>query len=113
MFRAGETVWLLRAGEQTGVDRYGKPVFGPPRRLPVRWCGVAPRMSQEPLEVGRQAVFTGLTVYMPPGTVVFASDELEIRGEAGWQVDGDPGDWRNPFTGRAHGVEVHVKRKEG
>ena len=108
----GETVVIVRAGAPTGVDRYNNPVPGADVRTDVLHCAVAPATSTEPLEVGRAAVITGQAVYMPPGVDVRPSDRVEIRGVA-WQVDGDPAVWVDPFNGRAKGVVVLVKRKDG
>lgn len=107
----GETVTVW-ARTQTGTDRYGKPVYGWPVGTEVAGAAIAPRSSEEPTEVGRQAVITGLTVYLPTGTTVTAYDRLTIRG-AVYEVTGEPGDWRNPYSGRRPGVELAVTRVAG
>lgn len=108
----GETVTVL-ARTQTGVDRYGKPVYGwPGPGVEVAGCAVAPRSSEEPTEVGRQAVITGLQVYLPPGTEIAPSDRLVVRGET-FEVEGDAGEWRNPYSDVWRGVEVACSRVEG
>ena len=111
-FPAGETVTVL-ARAQTGTDRYGKPEFGWP--LPgaeVGGCAVAPRTSTEPVEVGRQSVITGLTVYMPSWVTLSPYDRLIVRGVT-YRVEGEPGEWRSPFSGWEPGIEVAVTRVEG
>lgn len=111
-FPYGETVTILTRTE-TGTDRYGNPTFAwPAPGVDVDGCAVAPRSATEPAQVGRQAVITGLTVYMPPGTVVGPYDRLSLRGVT-YEVDGEAGEWVSPFSGWRPGVEVAVKRVEG
>jgi hypothetical protein len=105
-----ETVTILRPGPSTGVDRYGNDVPGPDTRIDVRGCLVAPRLSGDAVENGRQGVIVGTTVYLPVGTVVAATDRLEVRGEP-HLIEGDPGVWLGA-PGR-WGVEVATKRVEG
>lgn len=108
----GETVTVL-ARTQTGVDRYGKPIYGwPGPGVEVAGCAVAPRTSEEPVQVGRQAVITGLQVYFPPGVEIGPHDRLLIRDEL-FYVEGDAGEWLNPYSAVWRGVEVAVSRVEG
>ena len=108
----GETVTVLTRA-QTGTDRYGKPAYDwPGPGVEVTGCAVAPRTSAEPLEVGRQAVITGLTVYMPSWVTVGPYDRLIVRGVT-YRVEGEPGQWRTPYTGRRPGIEVAVTRADG
>lgn len=108
----GETVTILRRTE-TGTDRYGKPVYEwPEPGTEVRGCAVAPRTSEEPLQIAREIVYEGLAVYMPPGVSVTPYDRLVIRGTV-YEVDGEPIDFRSPYAAVSRGVRVHVKRWEG
>lgn len=109
-FPHGETV-VIKRQEQTGVDRYGNPVFSW-TETPVPGCAIAPGTSLEPAQVDRSEVITGWLVYFPPLTDVRASDRLVARGRE-LEVDGEPGDWRNPYTGRAHGVVAATKEVTG
>lgn len=111
MFPAGETVTVLRRVDGD-PDRYGNPTHTWAAGVDVAGCAVAPRSSDEPAETGRQAVITGLTVYMPPDTEVGPNDRLIVRGVT-YEVEGEPGDWRHPFSGWRPGVEVAVSRVEG
>jgi len=112
MLPYGETVTILER-VQTGVDRYGKPVYEwPEPGVEVAGCAVAPRMSEEPAEVNRNRVITGLTVYLPPGTQITPHDRLVVRGVT-YEVVGEPGDWRSPYSGVARGIEVAIQRIEG
>lgn len=106
LFAHGESVTILRASSQ--MDRNGNPVPGPDAEITVAGCAVGPRFSTEPVEAGRQQVVSGLTVYMPPGTDVRASDRLRVRGVVR-RVEGEPFDFVNPFTGWRPGVAVEVE----
>lgn len=107
-----ETVIRLRAGEGTTEDPYGNPVPGADVEVEIPTLGIAPRVSSEFNEPGRNAVIVGLSVYFPRGTDVKASDGFRVRGEV-YEVDGEPGDWRNPFTGVARGIEVALSKVTG
>lgn len=109
-FAHGEpvTVWTAT----TTTDRYGNEVndwvVGPTYDR----CSVAPRASTELTDGGRQGVIIGLSVYLPPDAVVGPHDRLEVRGDM-FEIDGEPGEWRSPFTGWNPGIEVALKRVTG
>lgn len=113
-FSHGETVTRVRAA------RVSDPYSGEVERLDwtsttsaaIPGCGVAPRVSEEPLGEGRALVSTGLVVFAPTGADIGRLDRVIARGET-WDVDGDPADWRNPFTGWAPGLAVNLKRIGG
>src|SRR5690606_24802940 len=87
------------ANRTTGVDRDGNPVYEwPGPGVDAAGCGVAPRTSEELAEVNRNRVITGLTVYLAPGTQNAPHDRLVVRG-ATYEVVGEPGDWRSPYSG--------------
>jgi hypothetical protein len=111
MFTHGQTVTILRESS-SGVDAYGDPVTSITTRVEVTGCAVAPRMSTEPTERGRQGVIVGLSLYAPTGTDVRYTDRVEIDG-AVYLVDGIPAEWVSPFTGWAPGLEVALRRAEG
>ena len=71
-------------------------------------CAIAPRTASENADPTRPAVIIGKTVYGPTVTLD-ADDQILIDGIA-YEVDGEAGDWRSPFTGWAPGMEVPVKR---
>ncbi len=106
----GETV-TVRTRTPGADDRYGNPTYTWADAA-VDGCAVAPRSSAEPAQVGRSAVITGLTVYLPTGTEIGPHDRLVIRGTE-YEIEGEPGDWRNPYSGRRPGIEVAVRRVEG
>jgi len=106
-----ETVTRLRAAE-AGTDRRGNAEPGEPTRLDIDGCAVAPRGQGENRTEGRQAVTSGWTVYAPTGADVLATDQVEVRGVV-YEVDGEPADWRSPFSGRRPGLVFDVVRVEG
>lgn len=104
-----ETVTVLRAGEQSGTDRDGEPIYGPGTEAEVPGCLIAPRASEEAARPNGAALIVGYTVYMPTGTDVRSIDRLRFRG-AEHSIEGIPGDWR---FGPASGIEVATGRAEG
>lgn len=103
-----ETVSIVRErpADDDPTDRYGNEITAPSAPIPVARCLVAFANSDEPVSVGRSAVITQDTVYMPDGTDVRATDSLIIRGDS-FQVMGDP----QPWIGA--GVVVACKRVTG
>lgn len=109
-FTHGETVTILRPGPST-EDEYGNEVPGPPTETDVPGCAVAPRSSSEDVQA-RDQVIIGLSVWMPSGTDVQATDQMRVRGVL-YEVDGEPGGYASPFTGTSGPVQVALTRIEG
>lgn len=107
-----EMVVRIRAGASTTTDGYGNPVAGADAERELPTLGIAPRVSSEFNEPGRTAVIVGLTVFFPGGTDVLSTDRFRVRGTV-YEVVGEAGDWRSPFTGRRPGIEVALKRVMG
>ena len=93
------------------LDEYGDP-DGEPEEDDLEGCTVAPRSSTEVDERGRQGVVVGLTLYAPYGTDIVHTDQLQVDGVL-YDIDGEPGLWKNPFTGWEAGIEVALVRAEG
>lgn len=111
-FPFGEPVTVLTRA-QTGTDRYGNAVYGwPEPGTTYDRCAFAPGTSTEPVEPGRTAVLVDAVVYLPAGAEVGPADRLIVRGVT-YEVQGEPGDWRSPYTGNRPGVAVPVRRVEG
>ncbi len=114
MFANGETVTRLRgihqadpySGEETSLS------WDSPDTLEIQGCAFDPGTSAEPVTLGRADVVTQPVVYAPYGTDVTAADRLVVRDRT-WQVDGDPADWRSPFTGWCAGSVIKLKAVEG
>ena len=44
---------------------------------------------------------------------VISGDPIIVNGEEGWEVDGDPGRFTNPFTGHAMPLVIELRRTVG
>lgn len=116
MFPHGRTATVVRR-TPGGYDEYGDPIESTVVRVDVDGCAWAPRTaggasSSEIRDRGRQGVIEGLTLYAPAGTDLQPTDQVEVDGVL-FDVEGEPGDWRNPFTGRDAGLEVALRRADG
>lgn len=112
IFANGETVVVVHP--TTGAtDDYGNPIddWANATRITVENCGLAPRTEPESGSPDAPAAIIGFTLYAPPGTSIATIDRIEARGVT-WEVDGIPGEWRNPFTGTDFGLEVALRRSE-
>lgn len=97
----GETVTIIRPGPPT-EDQYGNDVPGPPTEIEVTGCAVAPSDStgagaNENVDA-RDTVISGLTLFAPYGTDIRPTDRVRIAGVL-YDVYGQPGGFRSPFTG--------------
>lgn len=109
-FAHGETVTIVTPA--TDADPYSGEAGAAGSSVDVPGCGVEPRPSGEPTQDARNAVTSGFTLYMPAGTEVTASQQVQVRGET-YNVVGDPAVWRSPFTGWEPGVVVQCERTVG
>lgn len=111
-FPYGETIQVLSPTETT--DAYNNTVedWTSPTEVGVDGVAVEPRPSSEDNRDARNAVISGFTLYIPAGTAVTAANRVRVRGEV-YLVDGEPAEWRNPFTGWEPGSVVQTKRMEG
>lgn len=112
---SGDTVTILRPGPPTR-DEYGNDVPGTPSEISVPGCAVAPRDgsgagSNEDTDA-RDTVITGLTLYAPYGTGIRATDQIRVGGDV-YEVDGQPGSFRSPFTGSTGPVVVALRLVTG
>lgn len=111
MFGYGETVTIVRKSPG-GTDVYGDPITSTTTRIDLAGCGVAPRYSTEPTDRGRQGVIIGWSVYPPADAGILFTDQLEVGGVL-YEVEGEPAEWANPFTGWNPGGEVALRRAVG
>ena len=112
MFAHGETVTRLRAA--VVVDPYSTEAgedWSNPSSLAISGCAFDPGGTGEAIDLARRVITTQPTLYAPAGSDIVASDRLVVRGVT-YGVDGDPSDWRNPFTGWQPGLAVALKRSE-
>lgn len=103
----GETI-LIRRSVEAGEDSQGNP-RETTTDIPIEGCAFAPTRSSEDVATFGTRAITGGTVYAPTGTVFLPADVLVIRGMT-FTVDGETGQWTNPYSATGRGVEVAVKR---
>jgi hypothetical protein len=111
MFPFGESV-TFEASVSGSDDVHGNPVETWAAAVVVEGCAFDPGGSVESVEPGRNAVVSNPRVFAPFGTVVGARDRVTVRGLV-FVVDGDPAQWRNPYTGSTPGVVVNLERVGG
>lgn len=106
------TIVTVRVNAQSARDAYGDSTDQEPSEAEWGPCAFAPRTSVERQDERAPAVVTGLTIYGPqPGPASGAQVVIASGVYAGtWEVEGIPGEWDNPYTGSAPGVEVAVTR---
>lgn len=113
-FSYGEPITVTTV-TQSGTDDYGDPVttstsitrngaFAPA-------IGYESTNGQDQVVSQPQALFTGQAA-VDVAAVISSTSSLTVRGLV-YQVDGDPGDWRSPFTGWHAGLAVPLKRTAG
>ena len=104
----GEAVVHLTA--QSTTDVYGDVTltFAPAMTYTAP---VWPRTSDEESTPSRSPVVVGLSVALPRETSVSPRDRFEVRGLT-WEVDGEPADYRSPFSARGL-VVVNLRRAVG
>lgn len=104
-------VYRLRK-DPGGNDRYGDPTSSTTSRTLISAAGVAPRSSSDNDDRGQTGVIVGLSLYLPYGTDIVFTDQIEVDGEP-YDIEGEPGSWKSPLSGWEAGVEVALKRAVG
>jgi len=100
---------------QSGTDEYNNPVYS--RTSIVRKGAFAPTIGlesttgQDQVVSQPQVLFTGQDAD-DVAAVVTSKSEITVRGKT-YQVDGEPEDWRSPFTGWHAGLVIPLKRTTG
>lgn len=107
----GQTVTVLRS-TPGGYDADGDPVTSTTAEHDIEGCAVAPRTSEPVDGRGRQGVIVGLTLYAPAGADLLHTDQVRIDGVV-YEIDGEPGVWRSPYSDTVAGIEVALARGEG
>ena len=109
-----ETVTIQRGTPRQG--RYSAEAtdldWSSPTETEAPCLGFNPGGSTEVSAVWRVAVSTQPTVYLPTGTDITPADRVVVRGVT-YEVDGDPADWRSPYSGWRPGLSVALKRFGG
>lgn len=113
----GETVTIIRRGAPTGgEDSQGNPVFAADTEIESDGWAVSPRATGSAFsrdttaESFGQVTVAGLTLYRREEVTVHSTDKFFVRGTA-WVVDGDLGDWVNPYAAEFVGMVVNLKRQ--
>lgn len=108
-FPHGVAVTVHRPG---GVDQFGDPDPGsPPTTHVLTGCAVAPRSTSENDARGA-TVIIGLSLYADHDADIGPADKVEVDGVR-YEVVGEPGRWRNPYTANKAGLEVALQRVTG
>lgn len=105
----GETV-VLKTRSITGQDADGNDVYGTTTTT-LEGVPVWPRNSSE-LVQGQDTLIVGLSALLPPGTNPAAIDAVTVYGQD-YEIDGEPGRYRSPFTNTDPGVLVNLTRIAG
>lgn len=105
----GETVTILHPGVASAPDEYGETTAAPTSEV-VAGCAVAPGDSRENT-LQQPTVKVDWTVFMPSGVTVEPAAQVVVR-DVTYEVEGEPEDWRNPFTGARPGIVVALTRSQ-
>lgn len=105
----GETVYRVTR-EETGVDRYNKPVFTD-TDVQVDGVGVAPTSQSVDPETGAVVASRGMTLYLPPDVVSASDDRWRVR-DITYETDGASADWSSIFEDWHPGNVVVLKEAE-
>jgi hypothetical protein len=87
-------------GDLTGTDT----------ELGIAGCSVQPASATESTSDGELLV-TGLTVFLPAGSDLLATDRMRWQGSV-YEVDGQPAAWHD-LTGTASHVQAQLKLVQG
>lgn len=111
MFFKGNEPVIIKRREINGTDEYGNETYSTTEIL-VRDCLMGFGSTDEPVDASRKPIDASVTLYFPNGTVILEEDVFEVR-EKDFVKDGDPMDWKSPFSGWNLGVVVKVRRRVG
>jgi hypothetical protein len=111
MLAAGETITRLRATATT--DAYGEQLdWSTADSEEIAGCGFAPRQEDEADAAGRAGVIVGYTLYAPFDADILFGDRVETPYGL-FEIEGEPGKWRNPYTGGTPGLTAALRRVVG
>jgi len=104
-----EPAVIIRKVPSGARDEYGNDLYTT-TEIPTM-AAVGPKPPSEDMQ-DRDQVTAGVFVWLPAGTVVYATDQMRLRGNL-YEVDGDPMAWQSPFTGLVAPVQVLLRRVTG
>jgi hypothetical protein len=93
----------------TSVDEYGQPVYDE-EEIPLKAI-VSARTGTTNFDPDAITIIDGLTLYLPPGTVIEDNDKFVVRGRR-YEINGEAFDWRSGLGSWNPGVVVNLQ-KEG
>lgn len=100
-----------------GIDENGDPIASVSVETVISGAAIAPRTAADITDRGRQGRISSALLLVPFGTDVRHTDRFRVEGlvslDGEWDVDGDAGQWKSPFTGWEAGCEVALKRAAG
>lgn len=100
-----ESITLTRRSS-SGTDSYGQPIYVD---TTIELMGmVSARIQGTNYAPDEIIVADGLTIYLPPGTVVEDSDRFTVRGKS-YAVDGQAFNWVSGLSGWNPGVVVNLQ----
>lgn len=92
-------------------DEAGSPILAAPTTFTFETLApCAPIMADESEEAAGARVISGYRIFGPSGLTLSPADRLTIRGVAGWQVEGEVGQWNRSSDGSGRGVQFMVRR---
>lgn len=108
----GEPATVVRPGWST--DRYGNqvPDWDAATSTTHEQCVAYPGTTEDTTDGREHGVSTELTLLLPYGADVLATDRVTWRGTT-YEVSGLAYDWRSPLTGWQPGTQVDLKVYQG
>lgn len=107
----GEPVTRLRATTTTDGHGNVNRAWGSAVATTINGCAFAPSASSED-NSNRALVEADAILYVPSGTDLVSTDRVTVRGTT-YDVDGQPEDWRSPYTTRRPGIAVPLRVVDG
>jgi hypothetical protein len=106
MILGSDTITRLRGQSR---DAFGD-VTGTDAELDITGCSVQPTSATESTDRG-DLLITSMTVYLPAGTDLLATDRARWLGDV-YEVDGAPARWRDDLGTEDH-VQAQLKLVQG
>jgi hypothetical protein len=107
---------VINRPSSTGRDKYGDPVSASTTTTTVIAEAIAPSSTVEPTGRDRQGIVIGYTLYLPYGTDILSTDTVTIAAApfaGSYDIEGEPAQWVDPFTGVGRGIVAELRRTEG
>jgi hypothetical protein len=107
----GETVTLIRKGQATGQDAYGRDLFTPTETAApgAVW---APGGTTETLASGDTVVEQPSLTWVNNVPGLTAVDQIRRANGDLFEIDGEPADYPSPFSS-TRVLQVHVRKVTG